>query len=255
MATKQQLRAHFDAQDARVAAFMARLEKVLGELIGDAVAGLETGDVTGAEAAQVLGSLQSILSRGGLAKEFGRLRAIYAEELKFIASEFKALGIKTFTDTDKALVNTLIDFEMSRVSNELRAYTGDVQAVMMRGVLVGDVPKFRDLQEELGARTVAQLTTEVKTGLAGFNRTVTVSKAVSAGFKLFLYLGPDDQITRPFCSKVLSKDPAIYTYEEILEMDNDRGLPVIQYGGGYNCRHEWLPIEEEEAVRRGWESK
>lgn len=58
-----------------------------------------------------------------------------------------------------------------------------------------------------------------------------------------MYVGPLDDATRPFCEEILnSKDLPIYTVEEIQSMDNGQLGDVFTSCGGYNCRHEWVPI-------------
>jgi hypothetical protein len=123
----------------------------------------------------------------------------------------------------------------------------------MRSVLSGseiDVDEFYDGKSEV---LMNQMDAEINTMISTFNRTVTANKAQELGFELMQYLGPDDQVTRPFCREVLSRDPAIYTIDEILEMDNEQGLPVLESGGGWNCRHQWRPITTERAIELGWE--
>jgi len=173
--------------------------------------------------------------------------------LNFIAQELSRPGIRvTFADVDLDIVETLVTFDVDRVTSNVRKYVDDVRSTLMRAVIGGDKPNFTALRDTIGERMVSNLETEINTALMAFNRTVTTSKAQSLGFDLFIYLGPEDDITRPFCEDLLQEDPAIYTIEEIQDMDNGQGLPVLQYGGGYNCRHQWRPISTEQAAEQGY---
>jgi hypothetical protein len=57
--------------------------------------------------------------------------------------------------------------------------------------------------------------------------------------------GPGDPVIRPFCRDLMAETLAgrTWTLDEIEAMDNGQGLPVITCGGGYNCRHQWIPAE------------
>lgn len=86
---------------------------------------------------------------------------------------------------------------------------------------------------EAHARTIA------RTALAAFDRADTVRQAAMAGVKKFRYVGPG--ASRDFCQHHLRKT---YTLEEIKKLNNGQGLPVLYYGGGWNCRHTWEPVAE-----------
>jgi hypothetical protein len=57
--------------------------------------------------------------------------------------------------------------------------------------------------------------------------------------QLYWYAGPADGLVRPFCREHLGK---VYTRPEIDAMENNQLPNVFLTGGGYNCRHLWMPI-------------
>lgn len=59
----------------------------------------------------------------------------------------------------------------------------------------------------------------------------------------FLYVGPIDDVTRPFCLEHAGK---VWTREKIDAMDNDQLPNVFLTAGGYNCRHSWIAVESKE---------
>ena len=59
----------------------------------------------------------------------------------------------------------------------------------------------------------------------------------------FLFSGPIDDVTRPFC---LERVGRVYTRAEIDDMDNGQLPNPFLTGGGYNCRHSWLAVESAE---------
>ena len=65
----------------------------------------------------------------------------------------------------------------------------------------------------------------------------------------YLYDGPEDRKTRPFCQSVIGR---AYTLEAIKRLDNGQGLSVEVHRGGYNCRHRWSPISIEDAKAEGY---
>lgn len=252
----QNLKRRLKARDSDIEAFILRLDRFLGQNLESIVGGLEQGDVTAQEAANVLGSLETELINAGLEEQVQDLHARYADEINEVRRLFNAQGLEDeaiFADIDIDTIEQLINFDVDQVTQLARQAVGDVRSQLMRSVIAGEKPDVAAIIGDVTGSLQSQLRTELNTLLAGFARSVTVGKAKELGFELFEYLGPDDDVTRPFCERVLDKDPPIYTREEISEMDNEQGLDVFAYGGGYNCRHDWSPISEEKAREQGWE--
>lgn len=88
------------------------------------------------------------------------------------------------------------------------------------------------------SKVTGRLTTLFDTGMAGYYQEASNLMALEAGLNRAKYLGPLDSKTRPFCSGVLNGKKT-YTRKEIIAMDNGQGLPVLQYRGGWKCRHVW----------------
>ena len=81
--------------------------------------------------------------------------------------------------------------------------------------------------------------TEVRTKISQYGRSVTATAGVAASLNNYLYTGPVDGITRPFCRELVNK---VVTDKQLNRLNNNQGLSVITSGGGYNCRHSWSPI-------------
>lgn len=89
-----------------------------------------------------------------------------------------------------------------------------------------------------------QSQTLAATGMAVFYRTATdrAFKAIEKETPLrFVYDGPDDVLTRPFCHelKMAMREGKSWTRDEIDAMNNGQLPDVFSTGGGYNCRHQW----------------
>lgn len=90
--------------------------------------------------------------------------------------------------------------------------------------------------------TVPQAITEARTQVAEFDRLVTAQVAADADAALYLYAGPVDGITRPFCAELVGH---AFDREMVQQLDNAQtAVSPIVAGGGYNCRHSFSPIDE-----------
>lgn len=83
-----------------------------------------------------------------------------------------------------------------------------------------------------------QAYTLANTALAQFDNASMFEFAKQSGTDKFIYDGVINQDSRAFCVQHFQK---VYTHEEILQLDNGQGLPVITSCGGYNCTHYWTP--------------
>lgn len=80
--------------------------------------------------------------------------------------------------------------------------------------------------------------TLANTAVSQFDNASMFEYAQQAGIKEFVYDGILSPNSRLFCIEHYKKT---YTYEEILDMDNGQGIPVVTSCGGYNCHHYWTP--------------
>ncbi len=107
--------------------------------------------------------------------------------------------------------------------------------------IVVDTPKdqaMSNLAQTL-QRGAGTLQTEVRTKIAQFGRSVNMIAADAVGMDQYLYTGPRDGITRPFCNALINK---VVSKEQMDKLNNGQGLSVQSSGGGYNCRHSWSPV-------------
>src|SRR5262249_41168603 len=121
-------------------------------------------------------------------------------------------------------------------------YLGDVRVAVTEAVVGGRDIKPEEILDNATGRNLANLRTELVTTRMAYSRVVHMEKAKRAGITKFLYVGPDDDITRPFCHEHVDQ---VFTAEEIARMDNGQDLPVEIYCGGFNCRHHWRPVSDE----------
>lgn len=63
-------------------------------------------------------------------------------------------------------------------------------------------------------------------------------RPLKEGEDYYVFSGPLDEKTRPFCKKLLSIDKVISSLD-IDILSNYLGYDVLAYKGSYNCRHKW----------------
>ena len=97
-----------------------------------------------------------------------------------------------------------------------------------------------DLLQRLESSEGRQLT-EVKTRISQFGRSITAAAADQAGLDNYLYTGPRDGLTRPFCKALID---LVVDEKQMRKLNNGQGLSVKTSCGGYNCRHSWSPVTE-----------
>ncbi len=59
------------------------------------------------------------------------------------------------------------------------------------------------------------------------------------GIEKYMYWGPDDKLTRPFCDQHLGE---VHTIEEWKKIDNGQNGSAATHAGGWNCRHRLVPV-------------
>ena len=268
--------AKIDVMDGAGADFVKSLDKVLSRL-NTRVQGL-VGDLEGdkhiltsqrnlARAVNAQAQIEEMLLEAGYRDSVDGLMKSYDKVADIDMAGFRVAGINDpFSETDARAIVALKDLDLTRWERFGGDLSLSIQAQLLDAVVSGAT--FKELENAVEealrgvkgddpkvlrhARTIANTTTQ------GFDRTITHRKAATAKIDTFVYLGPDDGVTRPFCAAVLSGqeskefripsvdgDPPIYTDEQISRMDNGQGLDVATYCGGYNCRHSFNPISVE----------
>lgn len=162
-----------------------------------------------------------------LAQEVLRTSAIAARAAVLTATDERALG----------LIQQQRATELLSVANDA-AMT--VSQVILNGV-VGAQPKddlIASLADVLD-NSFAQAHTIYDTAVSIWARQVDQLKASGDPDERFLYVGPVDKKTRPFCLKYVGQ---VLTRATIDGLDNGQLPNVLLTGGGYNCRHQWKRV-------------
>lgn len=243
---KRQLKLFTDATDAEVKLFASGLQKFLERNLNQLLRDLERGDIKAAEAANLLGALFSNLRQRGLDNYIENVRHLFANQLDRMQTLFTTFTKEkaVFTSQDITTFETMIKFHEDKVFSTVGTYVDDTKAAFMQTVIAGGPIDVSQVVANVSDRIESNITTEFTTALMGFNRAVNMAKADDFGLSLFWYEGPDDDLTRPFCAEHVG---GVYTKEDIAKWDNGTDLDPAIYLGGYNCRHQLVPVTEKYA--------
>lgn len=251
MATPEQefIAARINATNDDIELFIRRLDSFLSGNLRKILKGLKAESLNAANAASILGGIRTALDAAGLKEQVAQIDQIYGHQLKSIAESFKDVKEpgQIYSQVDVKTVESLINFDESLIANKVYLVTDSLSSSIMRQVITGTAIDVDALVEGHSTTTINQINAELNTATSGFYRSITQAKAKELSVDLFAYVGPQDGITRPFCKARVNK---IYTSEQIAKWDNGTNLPADIYGGGYNCRHDLVPMSRERAEQR-----
>lgn len=151
----------------------------------------------------------------------------YGENFLFAETSLERLNaIKQLDLAQYAQLGDNFSTTMSRVMTNLQFGSLDFNEA---------VQEMRDMVDQLGNHAK----TWVTTGLSGVYSDSSVMLAEDNGITEFIYVGPMDTLTRPFCREHLNQTKTKAQWDEL---DNNQILPVSVYRGGFNCRHQLVGV-------------
>jgi hypothetical protein len=94
------------------------------------------------------------------------------------------------------------------------------------------------------ARARALITTTIHS----FYNSVTVTEATDLGIEQFALIGPDDSVIREWCEHWVERRGTIAQFEATAAQwgRENQPLPVAAWRGGWNCRHDLVPLFDED---------
>jgi len=248
---QNQLKAQRLNTEREVEKFTVELKRFLDSALEEIVGEIVDGNVAPAAA---LGSLLEAFRARGLDEKLAEMSTLYGSELRQVMETLQSDGIPLdLRVLDTSALEALIQFRVEDAQAKTLNRITSMRPVILESIILGNRPDIPQLQQRFTTLTETELQTELNTGLMTFNRMVNAAQAEALEIELFLYVGVNDDLTRPFCEDLLAKDPPIYTRDEIDQMDNGQLGDVLATGGGYNCRHHWRPVSQELAERLGYD--
>ena len=161
----------------------------------------------------------------------------------------KSFDLLTATQKTKQTVTAITAIEilsildLSTISSGVTRYANELKTAMFRGLLTGASSKsiMEGLTETYGvgkALSSKQQVALLNDSFARFARTTTAKLFEDVPEQKFQYIGPNDEVTRDVCQATLDMQGEGMTIAEI-----EAEAPVsFADGGGFNCRHEWVPV-------------
>jgi hypothetical protein len=169
----------------------------------------------------------------------------YADVIKLNQDVAKEIG-KNFILSDK-MVNaydliTEANVERLHIQNEV--YITDMKqkgvAYLLEGKSFSDTAFKTEITDALNGMQ-RRLAAEAYTGIYQADSAIKKDFFEQAGIDKYYYDGPNDNVTRDVCLATLG-DPRQQTGWTMADIQSSQ-TPFIERGG-YNCRHEWLPLVE-----------
>jgi len=148
-----------------------------------------------------------------------------------------------FADITEETLRALTNFSTSSFADHLGSMGGVFKRELIKGAISGAAEKgiFQAIQQQAGLSN-RQMRTMVTTGLNDYTRSVgKIMMDSAASSKRFRYVGAIDDRTRDLCLRLWAAGPMTQS-----QIENEHGPSVLVEGGGYNCRHVWVPIDVED---------
>ena len=150
---------------------------------------------------------------------------------------------KMIGDITENTLRSLTSFSQSSFTDSLGNLGKILRKEIVKGAIGGSSDKviLEAIQAQAGLST-PQMKTLITTGLNDYSRSVSkvMMESLPKGQK-YRYVGAIDGKTRPLCLEMW--EAGILTEAQI---SNRFGGQVLVEGGGFNCRHQWLPAEAED---------
>jgi len=209
---------------------------------------------------KVLGGL-TVLDDAGLATAFKQINFVdelnalgFPALLAKVKGSYDKNAIKSFdllkatqrtrqAATAVQAVEILSILDLTTISAGVTRYANELKTAMFRGLLTGQSAAsiMEGLTETYGvgrALSSKQQVALLNDSFARFTRTTTAKLFEDVPEQKFEYVGPDDEVTRDVCVATLEMQGEGMTIAEI-----EAEAPVsFADGGGFNCRHEWIPV-------------
>ncbi len=215
-------------------------------------------------ATKAIQQLNTILLESGYESTIANYLDEFEELTRSATKYFNALGLDdSLAGIDVESLEAYAKFTQTELANRIgRDLTEPVQSALLQ-VNLGNktradvVEEMLKIDETLTTRSAMFI---VDDAMEQYQRAVVVQKAEAAELEIYLYLGPDDTLTRPACEKMLhvnrhGVDGMLYKDEITIDLHDRLFRDPLIGGGGPNCRHHWSPVTEDFAVSMGFKPR
>lgn len=221
-------------------------DRALRPVLQDAIAGDRTATIRAARGVILRSDIRQALRDAGfddLARTASEaaVEAMAVEVMKTRTAQGVAKMVKPSQQRIAALA-ALGEANLLGTAEDIT--TALVQAVSVWAFTVTDPNRILEVLADVTDTEFTKVQTLFDTQTSIYGRQITALSTENLGpSQPFLYTGPIDGRTRDWC---LSRVGKVYTRAEIEQMDNGQLPNPFLSGGGYNCRHTFIPVVSDE---------
>lgn len=225
-------------------------ERMVAEAYRSAVAALEDllGRVPGPIAERLarlnvnVSALEYLLDGAGISRAESEVGRVLLDTLDLQRRALEAAGLPVERSINaRALQAALTDVRERFWQGAIRGPSARLMLDGLRSSVSGET--LSEAIARIGnrlERSLSRAATEARTTFAIFDRAIAAQAGAEAGAELYLYVGPRDGITRPFCGVLAG---LVLDRAQVAALDNGQTAVAPLYaGGGYNCRHALSPV-------------
>ena len=220
---------------------MEKIQKKLLNKIEKVLAGLVVLDDAGlAQAFQQIDFVDD-LNKLGFPALLAKVKGSYDKQVVATVSGLSTAQRNRQRIAAVQSIEVLALLDLTTISSGVTRYANELKTAMFRGLLTGQSSAniMAGLTETYGvgrALSSKQQVALLNDSFARFARTTTAKLFQDVPEQKYEYVGPDDEVTRDECQTGLAAGHL--TADQIPTETNT----TIEGGGGFNCRHEWIPV-------------
>lgn len=224
---------------------MAKIQDQLIEKIGKVLSGLSILNDAELKAAFDQINLLDDMNELGLTALLNKVKNAYDTQAVKTFGVLTAAQKTKQTVTAVQAIETLAVLDLDSLSMGIAKYTDELKTAMLRGLITGQSSEsiLEQIQQTYGGSRALSSPGQaalLNDSFARFNRATTAKLFSEFPEQRFTYVGILDDRTRDACVDTLTVVP-----DEGLTIDEINALTTgvtFEGGGGYNCRHEWIPV-------------
>ena len=189
------------------------------------------------------------LERMGYNNILIKMQGQYEDEVAMIFRSLGASRMSRIPMDAVRVMDDLIAFEMDYLADSVKVYAKALKNAMLRGIATGQSDRviIESMKIQFGAGkgiTGREAQSLLGDAFSRFSNSTQAKAFQEFPEQKFIYVGPNDAVTRDACQRVLSGSMSNdgFTAKEINALANGSDFFGISDRGGYNCRHDWVPI-------------
>lgn len=218
---------------------MRKLEKLLVESITSEDI-IKTADI-----ALALQNTQNLLLESGYYTATGEMfNTVWQEILNETYTMYNELYGKGLQFSEVSMQE--LEYFRKKVLYQFKNIGDNIALQVSNGIIdmqlgsLGRKELFAQISDVIASNQERYINTWIKTSTSGFYNEGNRLLAEDNGMNKFRYMGKIIKTSRDFCRRMINQ---VMTMAEWAKQDNEQGLPVNIYCGGYSCQHSLVAVE------------